>query len=191
MPTPQQPPGPATDAQGRVVIDPTANVRFEVDSAVKRLDDLRETESRHVHEILDIRAAHAKELSDVRDANTKDSQRREAQRLDDIRSVDVGAVAAAATAAEVRASALAAQVAVSADTVRTTLDAKVNPILEAIGGLQRAQYETAGGKAQVVDNRETSGNRALWIGLAVAAFVGLNGAVLTALGIVITLLIRK
>lgn len=46
-------------------IDPTANVLALVQASVKRLDDLREAETRRVNEQLDLRARHAREMAHV------------------------------------------------------------------------------------------------------------------------------
>lgn len=149
-------PGPGVDAQGRAVIDPTANVIANLDAAVKRLDDLREMESKHIREVMSLRAKHYAEL-----------RKAEAARLDAIRAVDVAAVGQAATTATAQAAALASQVAVSAETVRTQLEAtakaaasalatSLQPMTDAIADLRRVQYEAQGQKTQVVEARSAS-----------------------------------
>lgn len=184
-------PGPGVDASGRAVVDPTRNVLDLVDAAVQRQDDLREMESAHATEIRKLNDTHVHEILALRAEQWEKLREAEANRLDAIRQVDRDTVARAADVQTTAASTLANQVATSADQVRLNLDAKTAPILEAIASLQRAQYETAGGKAQVVDARDMSGSRGLWVGIAVAAFVGFNGLLLTAVGIVITIIIFK
>ena len=84
---PYQPelPGLGVDYQGNPVVDPTKNVLDLVAAAIKRQDDLREAESRHVREIAGLRAEYTAEL-----------RKAETARIDAIRAVDVGAVNRAA-----------------------------------------------------------------------------------------------
>jgi len=146
-------PGPGVDAQGRPVIDPTKNVLDLVTREIKRLDDLREVESKNIREMLDLRAEFAREF-----------RMAESQRLDAIRAVDVGAVNRAAEVSATQAATLAAQVATSAETLRTqvaaaataaatALAAALEPIQKDIQDLRKAQYEIAGAKANVTDTR--------------------------------------
>lgn len=72
-------PGPGVDAQGRPVVDPTRNVLDLVAAAIQRQDDLREAEARHVRQVMELRADHEAEL-----------RRLERQRVDSIRTVDIG-----------------------------------------------------------------------------------------------------
>jgi hypothetical protein len=161
------PPGPAIDASGQSVVDPTANVLLLVEAAVKRQDDLREQESAHVREIAELRERHAEDL-----------RLAEANRIDAIRAVDVGAVNRAAEVAATQATTLAAQVATSAETLRTQVAAAANaatialaaalePVQKDIADLRRAQYEQQGQKAQVSESRLSASQVYGAIGLAV------------------------
>src|ERR1700676_5272176 len=100
-------PGPGVDAAGIPVIDPTANVLDLVQAGNKRQDDLREMESKHVRELLQIREDHAKE-----------QRASEKARTDAIREVDVQAVQQAAGVQDTRATALATQVEAAAEAMR-------------------------------------------------------------------------
>lgn len=162
-------PGMGVDYQGNPVVDPTRNVLNLVYAETKRQDDLREAESRHVREIAGLRAEYTAEL-----------RKAETARIDAIRAVDVGAVNRAAEVSAQQAMTLAAQVAQSAETLRTqvqaaataatvALAAALEPIQRDIADLRKAQYEQAGSKAQVVETRDTRGLNvgALFGGIAV------------------------
>lgn len=158
-------PGPGVDAQGRAVSDPSENVKALNEATVQRLDDLRVAEARkhksdlrHLEAMASLRAQHERELRDA-----------EAKRIDAIRLVDVQAVQRAAEEQRVAASTLATQVAVSAETLRTQVASTASasraefinalePMTKAIEELRRAQYETQGQKAQVVESRESAGD---------------------------------
>lgn len=129
-------------SDGSPVIDPTKNVLDLVAAAIQRQDNLREAESRHVREIIEIRAAHAEQMRVI-----------EAARIDAIRSVDVGAVQRATEVSTQQATTLASQVGLSAEAVRIGLAAALEPIQKDIADLRRVQYEQAGQKAQVVESR--------------------------------------
>ena len=88
--------------------DPTKNVLEHVAAAIQRQDDLRESESRHQRELGGVREHYAAEL-----------RRAEAERIDAIRAVDVGAVNRAAEVASTQALTLATQVTTSTETLRT------------------------------------------------------------------------
>jgi len=150
-------------AAGNPMPDPTRNVLDLVEAAVKRLDDLRASESAALRREVELRA-HYDEM--LRQAETA--------RINAIRAVDVGAVAQAAEVSNLQATTLAAQVAVSAETVRITLAAALDPIQKAIDDLRRAQYEAQGVKTQTGDTRLTMG---AIVGV-VAGIVGLAGLVL-------------
>lgn len=169
--------GPATDDKGIPVIDPTINVKEAQASAITRLDDLREMESKHLREIMNLRA----------DFNDK-LRVAESARLDSIRDVDRDTVARAADVQTQQATTLAATVATSADAVRVTLATTVAPILEAIAALQRAQYETAGGKTQQVESHDSSRT---WIGIIIAGSVGFLTIVMAIVAVAVTVLLSK
>lgn len=195
-------PGPGIDAQGRLVADPTLNVIALVQAGERRQDDLRKSETRRIREqvhmearIASLRADHARELRTA-----------EADRLDAIRAVDVAAVSAASLVAETRASTLAAQVALSADVMRTQVGAAAQaategltlalaPIQKDISELRQVQYTTAGGKEQSVETRtDTRGrvsNVGMWIGLAVAIVFGFSATVLSLAGFAVAWLLTQ
>jgi VIT1/CCC1 family predicted Fe2+/Mn2+ transporter len=176
-------PGAGVDASGNPVLDPTKNVLDLVEAAVVRLNDLREADLEHRKELDLERREHRLEVrglqKDLRDAETA--------RIDAIRAVDVGAVQRAAEVQADVATALANQVALSAETLRNTvsetatagataLAQALDPLQKAIDDLRRAQYEAQGKQGQVVDSRAgLAGIYAL-----VATFVGVIGLVITA-----------
>lgn len=135
-------PGEAVDAKGHAVIDPTQNVLDLVTAAIKRQDDLREVESRHIRDIAELRAKYDRELRES-----------ESARIDAIRAVDVAAVNRAAEVSANQATILASQVATSAEAVRVTLAAALEPIQKDIADLRKTQYEQAGQRAQVGESR--------------------------------------
>ena len=171
-------PGPGGDNQGRPVVDPTKNVLDLVTAAIARQDDLRDMADRHAQYVAELRAAY--------DARLREA---ETARIDAIRAVDVGAVQRAAEVALTQASTLATQVAVSAETLRaqvaaaaastaTNLATALEPMQRAIDDLRRAQYEQAGQRTQVVEQRAGAGETRLNFGAilgALAALVSLIG----------------
>lgn len=177
--------GQGSDATGRPVVDPTQNVLDLVQAAIQRQDDLRTMADQHAAYVAELRASYDERLRQA-----------ETARIDAIRAVDVGAVQRAAEVALTQASTLATQVAVSAETLRAqvaaaasassvSLAAALVPIQEAIADLRRAQYEQAGQRTQVVEQRAGAGETRLNLG---AVFGGL--AVLVSLIGVIVLLTR-
>jgi hypothetical protein len=171
-PIPENPrTGVGVDAYGFPVKDPTANVLDLVQAAIQRQDDMRTLATEHERYVAELRA-HYDEL--LRTAETA--------RIDAIRAVDVSAVQRAAEVALNQASTLASQVAASAETLRAqvaaaatassvSLAAALVPIQEAIADLRRSQYEQAGQRTQVVEQRATTGETRLNIG-AIAGIVG-------------------
>jgi cobalamin biosynthesis Mg chelatase CobN len=163
--------GVGVDAAGNPVIDPTQNVLDLVEAAIKRQDDLREAESRHVRELATLRAEYQEEL-----------RKAETERINAIRAVDVAAVQQASSVQETRATALAAQVAASAEAMRsqvaaaataaaTSLAAALEPVQKDIADLRRAQYEAQGQKAQVVETRAGSNTVVGVVGAVIAAIL--------------------
>lgn len=138
----QRPTGLGIDAAGGPVVDPTENVKQLVIAETRRQDDLREMESAHAREIMDLRARYDDKLREA-----------EAKRIDAIRAVDVAAVNRAAEVSSTVAATLAAQVATTAETLRATLAAALEPIIKDIADLRRAQYEQVGSKAQGTESR--------------------------------------
>ena len=155
--------GLGVDASGGPVIDPTQNVLDLVSAAIKRQDDLREAESRHVREIAGLRAEYQAELRML-----------ETERINAIRAVDAAAVQQASAVAEARATALAGQVSTTADATRIALAAALEPIQRRIEDLSRAQYEAQGSRTQVVVSRSAYSATA-------SIALGVAGLVLTAI----------
>jgi hypothetical protein len=181
------PPGPGVDASGQAVIDPTKNVLDLVRAETKRQDDLREADSRHTREII---ALHAQHEADLRKA--------EAKRLNAIRSVDVQAVASAASVQLSQAEAIAKQVSDTAEAARqamaaaatanaTSLRAEIAPLQKDIADLRQSQYEGVGAKTQVTEGQARSGTVGLWVGVGVAALFGLLSLLFSAAGLVVVL----
>ena len=169
-------PGPGVDREGRPVIDPTANVLQLVDAAIRRQDDLRAAESRHIREVAALHVSYGEKLRSVE----TELRRAETDRINAIRAVDREAVNRAADVAATQAGTLAAQVATSAETLRTqvaatataaatALAAALEPILKSIADLQRAQWEQQGGRAQVVEQRDIRGETRLNWGAVLGA----------------------
>ena len=182
------PPGPGVDASGQAVVDPTRNVLDLVQAAISRQDDLREAESRHI-----------RELNQMRDDHQAELRKAEAARINATRTVDVEAVQRAAEVQASQATALTTQVATTAEAMRaqvaaaaaaaaTSLGAALEPIQKDIQDLRKAQYEAQGQKTQVVETQARGGSTALWVGLGVAASVGLLGTILTAVSVIVVIM---
>ena len=179
--------GPAADAQGRAVIDPTANVISLVEAGVKRQDDLRELAALCAREIADVRAVYEERLrlqtermTDIRADYEEKLRIAESKRIDAIRTVDVAAVGQAASVSATQATTLAAQVSASAETLRNTvaasataaasaLAAALAPIQKSIDDLRQTQYQQQGQQAQRADARTERGEGRDYLGLLVAA----------------------
>ena len=149
--------GIGVDSQGNPVIDPTRNVLDLVQAAIKRQDDLRESEAQHTQELMRVHADYQGQL-----------RIGEAERINAIRSVDVAAVQRAAEVQATQAGALAAQVSTTADAFRSALGAALEPIIRDIADLRKAQYEQAGQKAQVVEKQAAGSQNGQWVAIAVA-----------------------
>jgi hypothetical protein len=148
---PATPEGLGVDYRGNPVIDPTRNVLDLVAASVLRLDDLRTADSRHLKEITEVRFAYESQL-----------RQKESERIDAIRAVDVGAVNRAAEVSAQQATALASQVATSAEALRVqveatraqtaaSLAAALEPIQKDIQELRKTQYEQQGQKQASAD----------------------------------------
>ncbi|HEV8172854.1 MAG TPA: hypothetical protein VGP91_04320 [Actinoplanes sp.] len=175
--------GVGVDAYGFPVKDPTANVLESLRTAIQRQDDLREAADRHVREIAELRAEYDEKL-----------RKAETARIDAIRAVDVGAVNRAAEVSAQVATTLAAQVATSAETLRTQVAAAATataqnlvtalaPMQKAIDDLRQAQFITAGQKTQVVESQvDRRGNTMTIVAIvsAALAFVAIVVAVVIA-----------
>jgi len=171
--------------------DPSKNVMDLVNAAIARVDDLRESETRHQTEV-------AKLLTD----RVESMMKAESNRIDAIRAVDVDAVRKDSMASAVQAQTLAAQVAQAAEAMRTqvaataaaggtALAAALDPIIKDVAELRRAQYEAQGQKTQIIETQTKGGTTSSWMGLAVAACVGLLSILLGVGAIVISVLAHK
>jgi hypothetical protein len=169
------------DAYGFPVKDPTANVLESLRTAIQRQDDLREAADRHVREIAELRAEYDEKL-----------RKAETARIDAIRAVDVGAVNRAAEVSAQVATTLAAQVAISAETLRTQVAAAATataqnlvtalaPMQKAIDDLRQAQFITAGQKTQVVESQVDRRGGIMTVIAAVSAALALISIVVAAL----------
>lgn len=171
--------GPSTDRHNDPVIDPTKNVLDLVEQAIKRQDDLREIEGKHLRELRNVEVRHITETAALRSDYDEKLRQAEAKRIDAIRTVDVGAVASAASVQATQATTLAAQVANSAEALRNqvaatatqgaiALAAALDPIQKDIADLRRSQYEAQGQKTQVVEQQAAGASAGLWVGVGVA-----------------------
>jgi hypothetical protein len=157
-----------------MVVDPTENVKHLVVAESRRQDDLRNLAIEGLRSEARIHAQYADKLRDA-----------EAKRIDAIRSVDVGAVSRAADVSTAVAATLAAQVATTAETLRSALSSSLEPIIKDIADLRRVQYEQVGSKAQVVEGRQS--NAAVMAAIAfgvtlIFLLLGIAGFVLTRIG---------
>jgi uncharacterized membrane protein YdfJ with MMPL/SSD domain len=189
--------GPATDRTNQPVQDPTPNVLDLVAAAIERQDDLRNSQVEHFHEISSIRHQYEKQLrsadrfqANLRAAYEEKLRKKETDRIDAIRSVDVGAAAILANQVAASAEALRGQVEAARQQTATALAAALEPIQKDIQDLRRAQYETQGQKTQVVesgsDARDTNALEAVRIQAAQARmqmYALVFAAIVVALGV--------
>jgi len=143
-------PGPAVDATGRSVPDPTANVLALVHAEGRRQDDLREA----AEKMAEAERRHAAELREA-----------ESKRVDALRAGDQAAVVA-----------LAAQVVATAEAFRVSADATASQFTTSLAELQRWQYGQQGGHQQVTESQAKSGNVGLWVGIAATLLFGFGSA---------------
>jgi hypothetical protein len=137
--------------------DPTANVISLVDAAMKRQDDLREQDSEHVRELIEVRAQYDEKLRAA-----------EADRINAIQTRSDLTVQRAAEVQAAQAQTLATQVATTADAFRASLAAALAPLQASIEDLRRAQYEAQGQKAQVVETRDVRNDQRLNVNVMLA-----------------------
>jgi hypothetical protein len=134
------------------LIDPTENVKKLFEAGMQRQDDLRAAEAKRQDDLMSQRAAHDKEVAELREKLVM----AEAKRIDAIRAVDVAAVGTASERASQQAQVLANQVASSAETLRTlvastaatvaqSLSQVSGALAERIAVLEKSQYEAKGG----------------------------------------------
>jgi hypothetical protein len=119
----------------------------------------------------------------------------ETKRIDATRTVDVAAAASDKVTAEIRATTLAGQVSAAKDAQAISMKAETDPLRKDIGDLRQSQWTIAGGTDQSreskSDSRGRSANWGLWVGIAIAAFVGISGLMMTGFGILVTYLITR
>jgi hypothetical protein len=144
---------------------------------------------------------HIKEVFKLRAESDEKLRLAEANRIDAIRAVDVGAVNRAAEVSAAQALTLATQVATSAETLRTqvaaaaqastvALAAALEPIQKDIADLRRVQYEQQGQKSAAVDIRsDTSLAKNLYVAIAGVAAT-LAAGLLGAAGVVIAFIVH-
>lgn len=191
--------GPATDAYGVPVVDPTKNVLDLVEAAVKRIDDLRDAERM----LIQAERRHTRELVDMHAKHTQRMQAKETERIDAIRRVDAEVASRAQAVQAAQAATLAGQVAAAAEAMRTSqaaatqasqeaLTRVVTPLQAAIDDLRRAQYEQQGKTSQVIETRDVKSDQRGGSNLAVAVAAGIVGtlSLLIAAGALITVIVR-
>lgn len=194
-------PGIGVDAHGGPVVDPTQNVLDLVAAAITRQDDLRDMEKAHLRELLterdrritaDNAAIHS--IPDMRAEYDRQLRDKESERIDAIRAVDAANVARTAEVQLAQAQALATQVATTADTLRTQVEATrmttaaalataLAPITKSIEDLRAAQYAQQGEKSAMVDTRSTNqwsvGLTVTIVAVVFSILLGLAGTAIT------------
>lgn len=180
-------PGPATDAAGQNVIDPTANVYALFKAGMDEQSRLREKDAEHFRELLGT----FREQSEMFRDHILAIMNRESARVDSIRAVDVAAVQRTAEVQENRAVALATQVQATADAFAKALAAALEPLHVSVAELQRALYQQQGVKETTSETtqatRAQGANVGMWVGIMVAVLGTLAGAFMSVLAIGVTL----
>lgn len=160
----EAPPGVPVDAYGGPTVDPTRNVLGHVAAAVLRIDDMAELRAQLVDEKIyrmEREWVHQDKFAILRAEHSKEIRHMESERVNSIRSVDVqnaaataaqllSAVTTLATTAQATAETLRNQVAATAAAVASQTERVMNPVVERIALLEKAQY-TGAGKAGVAD----------------------------------------
>jgi hypothetical protein len=152
------PSGIGVDSSGEPVVDPTANVLLLVEAAVRRLDDLRVSESRRIEELLSLETSRTKEVAKLHAMYQEKLSMAEAKRIDAIRAVDVAAVGIASDRVSQQAAVLANQAVASAETLRalvattaTTVASQLatmsGQLAERISALEKSSYVGSGKQA--------------------------------------------
>lgn len=165
--------------------DPTANVINNMAESAKRQDDLRELDTKRQDDLRELNAEHRKETDYLRMLYDSVKDKAETKRIDDNRSTDILAVAAANAVSVQQANTLAAQVATSADAQRSSLANALEPIQKDISEIRKTQYEAAGGKQQQTEAKISTGQIIAIIGVFGALGFGFVSTVGTIIGIVI------
>ena len=146
------------DRAGNTVRDPTLNVQAIVESAVKRIDDLREASCQRTDDLMEAERRRVDEQMQLRADYTQKLTEAEAKRIDAMRAFDVNAVSIANKEAGAQATVLANQVAASADTLRALVAATATTVAqqlaqvttqftERLASLEKTQYEKSGSSA--------------------------------------------
>lgn len=154
--------GRSVDSSGRTAIDPSKNVDSAIDAAIKRVDDLRDLahkrqddlrmadekfvdeKFKHVEFVALLRAEYDIRL-DIAETNRLNALRAgdESTRVVD-REKAATQAALLATAVSTTADTLRALVASKADDAAKDLNQRLNPIIEKIASLERAQFTGIG-----------------------------------------------
>lgn len=162
-------------------IDPTANVIALVDAAMKRQDDLRDLESRHVEAVARLREDHHEKVREL-ESNRLDAILRAStvSRESEASGVQT-AVRELANVTDRNAETLRNQVATTAAAQASTLAAMVAQINDRISALEKSAYEGAGkskglglGWAILLGSVTLLGGLFGLVATAVTVFVALN-----------------
>lgn len=172
--------------------------RRDVDELRDRMSGSRKADRRLVAAQLDL--VHERFKAENRIQNLIEDQRKE-RKEDDRRALDAALAAAekarvADTLTTERANTktelnTAEQLKLQQVTANTGLQGAVAQFNTLQTRVERIENVKQGASEQTTENRAHSSNTALWVGLAVAAFVGFNGLVLTALGIAVTFVLTR
>lgn len=162
------------DSSGGPTVDPTANVIALSAASTVRQDDLREAQDRLVHarlagleQITLLRADHVKEIAaaeslrvneqlSLRAAYEERLALAEAKRIDAIRAVDVNAVSVASQRAGDQATALATQVAQSAEVLRNQVAQSAEALRALVATTAATQQQNQQTQNSALSNRITT-----------------------------------
>lgn len=169
---------------GRVVNDPTLNVRELTAAEARRQDDLRNASEAGLRREMQLRSEFDKEY-----------RRLEASRVDEIHASDQRTIAEGGVAAEARANALAntlattaeqsrSQVAATAAAANIALKAETDPLRKDLAEIRQFQWGSEGGK-------RTTGDARLWITLGVSVLVGLSGSLIGLAGLAVAVYVAR
>ena len=147
-------PGPGPGKE----IDPTANVLALVDAAVTRINDIHDISLRRMDDLRVSETAHMKELMALQSEFNDKLREAEAKRIDAIRAVDVNAVSVANERATQQATVLANQVAASAEALRALVAATAatqaqqlaqltSQLTDRLSSLEKSSYQGQGKNA--------------------------------------------
>lgn len=156
--------GLGVDRWGSPVVDPTRNVLDLVNAAVRRQDDLRTAEARHLRKEIRRAANYQHRLSALESKYRDRLFKAEQKRVDAIRATDTANAAADREKAAAQAAVLATQVSASAETLRLLVQQTAQTIatqfsqttdrfterLTAIEKTQNQSQGRGGGMSQIV-----------------------------------------